>query len=106
MIVKKANYGLFEDEDEAGKIADKAIITTFGKDAKTNGVLSEEEINQVVGGDAPKPVSKASGLPRGVFSIANPISFKANCAPYQRAAILFNISASVGELFLFDAALS
>lgn len=53
MIVKKANYGLFEDEDEAGKIADKAIITTFGKDAKTNGVLSEEEINQVVGGDAP-----------------------------------------------------
>jgi len=63
VIFKKANYKLFEDEDEAGKVADKAIIDTFGKDAKTNGLLSDEEIDQVLAGGSPKPVSKASGLP-------------------------------------------
>lgn len=68
--VKKVQYGLFpEDQEEAaGKLADKAIITVYGADAKTNGLLSPAEKDDVLAGHVAEPVSKTSGLPKGVFS--------------------------------------
>lgn len=67
--IKKVGYGLFpEDQEEAaGKLADKAILAVYGADARTNGLLTEEEKEDVLAGNAPPSNSKGSGLPTGVF---------------------------------------
>lgn len=68
--VKDIRYGTFpiDQEYEAGILADKAIIATFGPDASTNGLLSAAEIMAITSGDTPKPVKKKQNdLPEGVF---------------------------------------
>ncbi len=69
--VKKSAYGLFLTEAEAGKMADRAILRTFGKHAKTNGLLTPEEREAVLSGtDVPlssaERKNKAQDLPKGV----------------------------------------
>ena len=58
--------GKFESEEEAGRAYDKAVLQKLGAGARTNGLLTSEEVQCELAhsDDAQQPVSRA--LPKGV----------------------------------------
>lgn len=64
--------GLYDDEEEAAKVSDKATLCMYGISAATNGLIDQDEFQEIIN-DTQESIqsSAASNLPYGVFTPAD-----------------------------------
>lgn len=76
--VGRQYLGLYEDEEEAAKISDKAAYCLYGASAATNGLLEQDEVENIIN-DPRLPASKTitSSLPYGVTRGAKEVRYLA-----------------------------
>lgn len=61
---KKVYLGSFDDEDEAAKQYDTFVLSYFGKESKTNGLITYEEVKNINPKDLIKKRNRNDNLPK------------------------------------------